>query len=48
MRDGVPLRTLILAPKTMGAASPMLLMRTPYDASACLAGDANVTAACTR
>jgi hypothetical protein len=33
MRDGVRLRTLILAPKGAHAA-PMLLVRTPYDAAA--------------
>ncbi len=33
MRDSVELRTLILSPKTMGVPLPMLLSRTPYDAS---------------
>lgn len=33
MRDGVELHTLILAPKDTAQARPILLSRTPYDAS---------------
>jgi predicted acyl esterase len=33
MRDGVRLYTLILTPKDAGGAAPVLLERTPYDAT---------------
>lgn len=36
MRDGVELYTLILAPKVIDEKLPILLTRTPYDASAAL------------
>ena len=36
MRDGIELRTLIFTPKNAGGLMPILLQRTPYDASASL------------
>ena len=38
MRDGVRLYTLIVTPKEPGKKLPILLQRTPYNASAQLAG----------
>jgi predicted acyl esterase len=38
MRDGVKLYTLIIAPKTDTGALPVILKRTPYDASGALGG----------
>ncbi len=38
MRDGVKLYTLILTPKESAAALPVILKRTPYDASGALGG----------
>ncbi len=36
MRDGVKLYTLILTPKNSGEPLPIILMRTPYDATRAL------------
>ncbi len=38
MRDGVKLYTLVLTPKDNSAALPIILKRTPYDASGTLGG----------
>ena len=42
MRDGVKLYTLILVPKRAQSALPILLERTPYDATRALSGTASV------
>jgi predicted acyl esterase len=42
MRDGVKLYTLILTPKDAKAPLPILLERTPYDATRALSGTASI------
>jgi len=45
MRDGVKLYTIILTPKQSGGSLPMLLQRTPYEASAAMGSKPHTTLA---
>ncbi len=41
MRDGVKLYTIILTPKRLSGSLPILLQRTPYEASAAMGSKAH-------